>query len=185
MPNHDPDPGQGQLTHPPARRILPQSMSAYRAQFRSFIVILLVVAIPLCCCNFRMLLAGEMGCHAAFFLEDGLVRASPSPAKDHGSRAQGCCHGKSATKSGASDPGPENDPSDQPRDCSCDKSGGKMLSVEKSALELPAQVVAVAFEWAPRPELRPLDPVRGHEQFPPAVYRPLTSLVRMHCALIV
>jgi len=160
-------------------------MPARGAHSRSFIVILLVMTIPLCCCSFRTLMGGEIACHAAFFLEDELVRASSSPARGHDAHAHGCCHGKSATKRGASESGPQNDPSDRQRDCSCDKGGGKMLSVEKSVLELPAQVVVAALEWAPRPELRHPDPVRGREQFPPAVHRPLTSLVRMHCALIV
>lgn len=156
------------------------------AQFRSFIAILLAVAIPFCCCNFRSLLAGNIACSAAVsFSEDGFVHAHAGPAKDHGSTIRGCCHGKSVTESGTSDTEPQSDPSDQPRNCSCDKSGGKMLSVEKPGLELPAQVVVGALEWAQRPELRPLDAVSGREPLRRAVHRPLTSLVRMHCALTV
>ncbi|HEX2837381.1 MAG TPA: hypothetical protein VHN77_04550 [Phycisphaerales bacterium] len=155
------------------------------AQFRSFIAILLVVAIPLCCCNFRSLFAGNLACEGTSISEDGLVRAYMIPETDHGPSAHGCCHGKSLTKSGASDSEPTNNPSDQPRNCSCDKSGGKMLSVEKTGLELPAQVAVAALEWAQWPELRPLVPVREREQLPHAVLRPLTSLVRMHCALVV
>ncbi|MBL8964210.1 MAG: hypothetical protein JNK70_09080 [Phycisphaerae bacterium] len=153
-------------------------------QFRSFIAILLAVVIPFCCCNLRSLLAGNMACPAAgSFPKDGLADASQSPASDHRPTVHGCCHGKSATDGGNSDSEPTNNPSDQPRDCLCDKSGGKMLSVEKPALELPALVAVAVLEWARWPELRPLDPVCGREQRSHAVHRPLTSLVRMHCAL--
>lgn len=173
------------LTDPNARCILPRSMIRRLAHYRNIVAILWVVAIPFCCCNLRTLLAGDMARRAASYSDDGPVLAMTSPTEDQGPRARSCCQDNSATKSGASHSGPQNDPSDQQRDCSCDKSGGKMLSVEKSALELPAQVVVAALEWAPRPELRHPDPVRGHVEFPPADHRSLTSLVRMHCALIV
>lgn len=155
------------------------------AQFRSFIAILLVAAIPFCCCDFRMLLSGNLSCQAVSLPGGGVSSTHIGPAKSYGYATHGCCHGKSVTKSGTSDSEPTNDPSDRPRECSCDKSGGKMLSVGKPAPELPAQVAVAALEWAQWPELRLLDPVRGREHLPPAVHRPLTSLVRMHCALIV
>lgn len=173
------------LTQVNAASILPPSMLLRSAQFRSFVAILLMVAIPFCCCNFRSLFAGDLECLTASVSEARLLRASLSPAEDRRPPANGCCHGKSVTESGTSEPEPQGDSSDQPRDCSCDKSGGKMLSVEKSALELSAQVVVAALEWAQWPELRPLDPVSGRGHLPPAAHRPLTSLVRMHCALIV
>ncbi|MDX2147953.1 MAG: hypothetical protein SFZ23_10555 [Planctomycetota bacterium] len=155
------------------------------AQFRSFVAILLMVAIPFCCCNFRSLLAGNLACQSTSFAEDGVARASPNPTKAHGPSTRGCCHGKSVSNGGSFDSEPTSDTSDQPRECSCDKSGGKMLSVEKPGLELPAQVLVAVLEWAQRPELRLVDPVIGRGQLPHAVHRPLTSLVRMHCALIV
>lgn len=155
------------------------------AHFRGFVAIVLMVAIPFCCCNFRSLFTGDLECRTASVLEAGLLRGSPSPAEDHRPPAHGCCHGKSVTTNGTTDSEPTNEPSDQPRDCSCDKSGGKMLSVEKPSLETPAQVVVAVLEWAQWSELSPLNPVGGRETLRRTVHRPLTSLVRMHCALVV
>lgn len=173
------------MTITSAGTILPLSMLLRSDQFRSLVIILVIVAIPFCCCNFRSLLGGNSACHNPLFSEESLVSASPSQAKDHAPPAVGCCRGKSLAESGISNWEPTNDPSDQPRDCSCDKGGGKMLSVEKPALELPAQVAVVALEWAQWPELRTLSPVSGRGHLSPAVHRPLTSLVRLHCALMV
>ena len=173
------------MTYASWARILPRSMLTCSVQSRNFIAILLMAAIPFCCCDFRTLLGGNLSCKATSLLDGGVTSAHLGPAKSHGPSTQGCCHGKSATETGTSDPDPKNDPSDQPRDCSCDKSGGKMLSVEKPALEHPAQVVVAVLEWAQWPELPPLNPVSGREPLRRAVHRPLTSLVRMHCALIV
>jgi len=171
---------EAHLTSTCAMGILPQSMILRSAQFRSLTAVLLTVAIPFCCCNFRSLLAGNLACESAFFAKVGVARASLNPTKAHG-----CCHGKSVSDGVTSDFEPTSDTSDQPRDCSCDKSGGKVLSVEKPGLELPAQVLVAVLEWVQWPELRLFDPVIGRGQLPHAVHRPLTSLVRMHCALIV
>lgn len=175
----------GLLTGTSADDILLLSMLIRSVQFRSLVAIVLMVAIPFCCCNFRSLFTGDLECRTAFASEAGLLRASPSPAEDHRPPTQGCCHGKSVTTNGTADSEPTNEPSDQPRDCSCDKTGGKMLSVEKPAVELPAQVLVAVFEWAEWPELRLVDPVIGRVLLSHAVHRPLNSLVRMHCALIV
>lgn len=173
------------LTNTWAMGILPPSMILRSTQFRSLIAVLLTVAIPFCCCNFRSLLTGNLACESVSFAEDGVARASPNPTKAHVPSPYGCCHGKPVSNGGTSDSEPTNDTSDQPRDCSCDKSGGKVLSVEKPGPELPAQVLVAVLEWARRPELRLVDPVIRRGRLPRAVHRPLTSLVRMHCALIV
>lgn len=173
------------LTRSWASCILPRSMHARSVQSQNFIVILLVVAIPFCCCNFRSLLGGSLSCQADSLLNDRHAGDRLSPAVEHGRDTHACCHGKSLNHEGTPEPKPGNGPNDEPQDCSCDKSGGKMLSVEKPSIHAPAQVVVAILDWCTRPELGALNLASGRDPLHLAVQRPLTSLVRMHCALIV
>ncbi len=60
-----------------------------------------------------------------------------------------------------------------------------MLSGEQIGLEIPPQVAIAVIEWLPFAELRPIETCGVREPASQAVERPQTSLVRMHCALIV
>ena len=173
------------LTYASWARILPRSMLSRSVQFRNFIAILLVVAIPFCCCDFRSLLGGSLSCQADSLLKHRLAGDRLSSAVEHGRETHACCHGKSLNHEGTPGPKPGNGPADEPQDCSCDKSGGKMLSVEKPSIHAPAQVVVAILDWCTRPELGAPNLASGREPLHLAVQRPLTSLVRMHCALIV
>jgi hypothetical protein len=58
-----------------------------------------------------------------------------------------------------------------------------MLSVDKPIIHVPAQVVVAILDWCTWPELVALNLAGGRDPLHLAVQRPLTSLVRMHCAL--
>ncbi len=165
-------------------RILPRSMLVRSSQVRTLIALLLACAVPFCCCNLRMLIAG-LSCQAG-----ALPQYKPGGARllataDHMEATLACCHGRSASNVTHSDSNSEDTPTDDPQDCSCGNAGGKMLAVEKSNVEVPVQVIVAVIDWSHRPQPRPHDLTGGRWRVPEAVPRPLTSLVRMHCALIV
>lgn len=60
-----------------------------------------------------------------------------------------------------------------------------MLSVEKSTVQLSVPVVVAVLDWTLASDLLPPAQFRAHERQVRAVERPPTSLLRMHCALIV
>lgn len=154
-------------------------------QSRNVIALLLVVAIPFCCCNFRSLLGGNLSCQTESLLNHRHAGDRLSSAVEHGRETHACCHGKSLSQEGTPGPTPGNGPTEEPQDCSCDKSGGKMLSVEKPSIDPPIRVVVAILDWCRRPELGAPNLASGRDPLHLAFQRPLTSLVRMHCALIV
>lgn len=159
-------------------------MLARRSQVRAFVALLLACVVPFCCCNLRMLIGG-LSCQAGTLPQDKPGVARLIGTADHAPATGGCCHGRPASEGANSDSNSENTPTDDPQDCSCGNDGGRLLAVEKSTVEAPVQVVVAVLEWSHRPEPRPHDVAGGRGRFDEAVPRPLTSLVRMHCALIV
>lgn len=140
---------------------------------------------PFCCCSFRMVLGGSLSCQTGTLPQDRLGGARLIATVEHSSAPRACCHGESASEGVYSGLNSEDNPTDDPQGCSCDKGGGKMLSVEKPSVEAPVHNVVALIDWSQRSEVWPLDLASARERIHQAVQRPLTSLVRMHCALIV
>jgi hypothetical protein len=164
-------------------------MLARSVQFRSVIAMVLVVVMPFCCCNISMLLGEGPTCRSESFVNDQPDGVHLSRAVDHRRASRTCCQSTSASEressSSNSESNPTHDPTHKPHDCSCDKANGKLLVVEKPSIEVPAQIVVAVLDWCWRTELQPLAVVSERESLHQAVQRPMTSLVRMHCALIV
>lgn len=164
------------------RDILPRSMLTISRQFRSLIALLLAVVVPFCCCNFYSWLKVCAPCEPATLVAG--VGQLPSRAHDHRS----CHHSDepaSAVGSAAQqDPDLPADDSD-PQDCTCGKHQAKMLSGVKPTLELPASVLVAILHWATVEWPDAEQPGQFMNGAVSACARPPTSLLRMHCALIV
>ena len=150
--------------------------------FRFVLTLLLALAVPFCCCDFRSLLTGCVSCDAEAPVKTETV-AVLAGGHDHASHSH--CHGHSPKGEDHNGSTPGKAPEKDKHDCSCGKNTGKMLTVEKSTLELPAPVVVAILDWSLLTDLAPLDPFKGREVEKRVVERPQTSLLRMHCALIV
>ncbi len=157
--------------------ILPRSMMTGSSPIRFAVTILLVVAIPFCCCNYRSLLGGCRPCGGAL----------PSEELPVTKVAQHHCHGGHEHGDGSQTDGESPAPStpEKKHDCKCDKNEGKMLTVEKTTVELPDPVAVAVLTWSSVADLSPdvhhLVALRDFSR----AFRPPTSLLRMHCALIV
>ncbi len=153
--------------------------------FRCVLTLLLALAVPFCCCDFRSLLSGCTSCDevAPQGGQTVAVHSAAEAAHDHASHNH--CHGHAPKGDDHDGSTPGKAPRKEQHDCSCGKNTGKMLTVEKSTLELPTPVVVATLDWSAITDLRPLDPFKGREVEKRVVERPQTSLLRMHCALIV
>ncbi|MBL8765169.1 MAG: hypothetical protein JNM07_12960 [Phycisphaerae bacterium] len=146
--------------------------------------LLLVVAVPLCCCNFRSLLSTCSSCQAAPVAEE--VEASHGHShdadRDHAAPHQHASGHKQHEDGQSSVPC---GPGDEKHHCNCEKNDGKMLTVQKSTVELPMPVVVAILDWSMAVDMLPPASNRVQYRGNPAIARPLTSLLRQHCALVV
>ncbi len=149
------------------------------------VTVLLTVAVPFCCCNFHSWLSVCAPCEAATHHEvaepvahhhaDGAVHEHKS---DHHSDAAKIPTDCSQPDSSPCGPGHKDD------DCNCGKQN-TLLEVAKPALELPSPVFvailvfpAIANSWS-------ISSLRTFQRDSLALERPPTTLLRLHCALIV
>lgn len=152
------------------------------SHFRTFVALLLAVVVPFCCCNFHSWVSACASCVPARSVEEGGHVAANE--HDH----HGCRHsGALSTNSGGDHrEGPVSpDDGSDPHDCNCGKNQAKMVSVEKPTIDLVTTVVVAILDWSTS-AWAAVEPshtfVRGEVW---ACARPPTSLLRMHCALIV
>lgn len=146
--------------------------------FRALVSLLLVVAIPFCCCSFKSWLGGQAGCHGV-----GISDAS-------GESLPACHRCDTTAKTPNSDgadtqPRAPGEPTREPEgSCACGKHYTSQSGVEKPGAEVsPPILVAVLPETVPQ-LARAAFATRGLRfgHVPP---RPQTALLRLHCALIV
>ncbi|HMN39758.1 MAG TPA: hypothetical protein PKE29_02865 [Phycisphaerales bacterium] len=146
--------------------------------------LLLVVAVPFCCCNFRSLLSTCSSCQAAPVADEPEASHDRSHDSDHDLAAphqHATGHkqhedGQSSVPCG---------PGDEKHHCNCEKNDGKMLTVQKSTVELPMPVVVAILDWSMAADMLPPAAIRVQYRGSLAIARPPTSLLRQHCALIV
>lgn len=152
--------------------------------FRLLVTLLLVVAVPFCCCNFRSLLSTCSSCQAMPAAEE--VDASHGHSHDADSdHAVPHQHARDQTQHGDGESPAPCGPGDNKHQCNCEKNDGKMLTVQKSTVELPMPVVVAILDWSMAVDMLPPFSTRVLYRGNLAVARPLTSLLRQHCALIV
>ena len=155
--------------------------------FRLMVSLLLVVAVPFCCCNFHAWLSACSSCddHA----ERGSVVAVAHPHSDasthdhdgdNPSDSAGENHNTHPDKNGPCGPHHE----DQ-NDCTCGKHDAKMLTGAKTSVEPPVPVLIAILDWVLTTDRIPLAQITINRHDVWATARPPTSLLRLHCALVV
>ncbi|MCC6322971.1 MAG: hypothetical protein IT438_16225 [Phycisphaerales bacterium] len=156
-------------------------MLSRSSPIRFVLTLLLALAVPFCCCDLRSLLAGCVSVGAKS--ESRPVAADRGEGTEQGHATHCRCH------SSATDPHhgstPEKGPGEDQHDCPCGKNTGKMLTVAQATFDLPAPVAVAILDWSGSTDLRPPASFRVRDIEQRAVGRPQTSLLRMHCALVV
>ena len=170
---------------PCAKDTLPRGMPNRASPFRFVLTLLLASAVPFCCCDFRSLLSGCISCEPATPWNTRSVVADSDSGAGPDGAADSHCHGQAPKGGERSRSTPGEAPEERQHDCSCDKNSGRMLTVEKSTLELPLPAIDALLAWSGVSDPRPLDPFRGHGVEQRVLVRPQSTLLRMHCALIV
>lgn len=160
-------------------------MLSRTSPFRFVLTLFLMLAVPFCCCDVRSLLSGCGSCEVASLAAPKPTATSSHVDSDDGHTTHSRCHGHTSKGDDHDRSAPGNAPKKDQHDCSCGKTTGKMLTVEKSTFELSAPVVVAVLEWSGWSNFRAFDAFRGHHVEQRVVDRPATTLLRMHCALIV
>lgn len=156
-------------------------MFSRNSHFRTCLSLLLAVVVPFCCCNFQSLLTACEACVPACSGHDGHAAAANGHAHNNHEDAD-----ESGERSDSETRHHHDTPSDgDHQDCTCGKHEAKMLSGEKPTIELPTAVLVAILNWVaiPSSAAEPSRPFTNGEIW--AAVRPPTSLLRLHCALIV
>ncbi|MCC6678448.1 MAG: hypothetical protein IT436_15040 [Phycisphaerales bacterium] len=149
--------------------------------FRLTVTLLLVAALPICCCNFRLVYGAGDGCHS------GSTAAAVSVAETSAGADEPCC-GSAAdltvdqTLMGSDDGDPGKVPVSPDGRCSCDKNklaAGSIETPSIPSLAFIAPVAEIPAIWDAREHPAALASVNA------GILRPATALLRMHCALTI
>ena len=156
--------------------ILSTAMFLRSGAFRLLMTALLAVVVPFCCCDFRTWLSASDSCHGP--AEIGIFA---DISHLHGAAATLCHEGSGQTESAPS----SNDQPADTQDCTCGKHDPKILPGVKPTLEFPPLVMTATLAWAPPERCEFAGRSSTCERLVWAFARPPTSLLRLHCALIV
>ncbi len=145
-------------------------MSSHAGPFRTILTLLLALVMPLCCCNLQRWMGA---CEAA---------SAPIPAGAAHARCPECSPSQDApastTSQGRQPPQPH-------EHCACSIHEGQVLPGGATVLDIPAPVMVAIME------VPATLPILGEGRLPHAscvhgvVYRPTSTLLRLHCALSV
>jgi len=158
---------------------------------RFLITLVLAVTVPFCCCKLAALFSACGGCQGSAETLTVLGdQKSVGHAHGDGSRAHHVAKpmygfGKLASNEGDHSPTTCGPGSQDRGDCACGKHDTKMLAEVKPSAEVSAPVLLAVSAW---PALTPpgLDfPTCVQSRLDWTQNRPPTSLLRLHCALIV
>lgn len=180
--NFEPTPASWRTTR--KTDILPSSMLHRSSTFRLFITLLLAVAVPLCCCNLRMGLTACEPCDAASShatVEPVAHEHADGNGHDHESDHHASTSSKEGIEPDSSPCGPGHE---DDHDCSCGKQN-TLLTVAKSNLDLPTPVLVAILSFPAFADMSALPLFRAVERGLWVSARPPTTLLRLHCALIV
>ena len=155
-----------------------------RGTFRLFVTLLLTVAVPFCCCNFHSLLIVCFPCEAASHTagpELAVHHHGESAAHNHESDHHSTTASTAGIEPSSAPCGPGHD---DEHDCTCGKQD-TLLTVAKSKLDLPTPVLVAILSFPAFADSSALPPFRAIERGLWVSARPPTTLLRLHCALIV
>lgn len=153
--------------------------------FRLFVTLLLAVAVPLCCCNFRSLLIACVPC------EPATQRDAAQPVADH--QSDGTVHdhdsghdsGPTTAHNEGGEPGQSPcGPGHDDDDCTCGTQS-TLLTIAKQTMEFPTPVLVAILSFPTIAESWESCPFSAMNRGLWTAARPPTSLLRLHCALVV
>lgn len=156
--------------------------------FKSVVSLVLLIAVPFCCCNFRAWLTGNSHCDEdagrnpvvaiAHLQADACESDSNTDHQPDSGRTK--CHEALSDKSGpcSSHHGGQDD-------CSCGKHDSNLPAAAKPSCVLQTPVLVAILDWAPSTDRDSLAQSPIHRDDVWAVPRPPTSLLQLHCALVV
>lgn len=153
--------------------------------FRLLVTVLLAVAVPFCCCNFHSLLSSCVPCEAATHHD------AAKPVADH--HSDGAVHdhdsdhhsGPTTAHNDGSEPGQSPcGPGHDDDDCTCGKQN-TLLTIAKQTVEFPSPVLVAILSFPTIAESWALCPFSAMDRGLWTAVRPPTTLLRLHCALIV
>jgi len=170
-------------------------MSVCNGLFRNLLTIVLTVAVPVCCCNFH----GFLIAHAGLASPANALSITRADRFGQEHDTESCHHHdvKLATTSGdhlsssavirhnATDEDKGENKGENKGSCGCGKHDLKMLSTVKSSVEFSAPVLLAALPWSSVAILNSHVPTRVQFHGERVQNRPPTTLLRLHCALIV
>ena len=146
--------------------------------FRLLVTLLLEVSMPLCCCSLRSL--GKC-CPS----QSSPVVAGHSHAEsDHEHEEHASCHGGHDHDDSQPDSKPCT-PSSDTDGCGCGKSLTKLGVVAKPVVELHAPALVAILPTAETLPVEEVASIRARATAARPVLPPVTSLLRLHCALTV
>ena len=148
--------------------------------FRTLLAVVLAVAVPFCCCKFN---AAATACASCVAAPSGERDCTGNVRDDHGCRR---ADARTADSDGQGPQGPASpDDGSDGHGCTCGNDEAKLVAREKPTIEVPTAVLVAILDWAAVAWAAP-EPshtfVSGGLR---AGARPLTSLLSMHCALMV
>lgn len=167
----------------PGGGILPRSMLDTRSPFRLLVTLLLAVAVPFCCCNFHSWLSDCAPCETASHAT-GTTLAVHSHAAGVGHDHDADHHADSAKTPHGDTPASPCERGHDEGDCTCSKQS-TYLTVAKPTLEFPTPVLVAVLSFPAITDTWASLPSWTKEPDSWAFARPPTSLLRLHCALIV
>lgn len=165
------------------RGILPRSMLDTRSPFRLLVTLLLAVAVPFCCCNFHSWISVCAPCEAVSH-DTGTNLAVHSHERDGGHDHDADHHADSAKTPHGDTPASPCERGHDEGDCTCSKQS-TYLTFAKPTLEFPTPVLVAVLSFPAITDTWASLPSWTKEPGSWAFTRPPTSLLRLHCALIV
>ncbi len=178
-------------------------MSCFVGPFRYVLTLILAVAVPFCCCSFQVLMNACADCvepsHAVMALgAESSSHQDGDGSHPHQGSKSGQIEGGIVTmmsnrslspvgtghKHGTTDSHGDND-GDNHGDTVCSKHEKKVLTSARLAVELSTTVLVDVLPWPEIAQLTSSFPTDVQSRSDWAQARPPTSLLSLHCALIV
>lgn len=153
--------------------------------FRLLVTVMLAVAVPFCCCNFHSLLSSCVPCEAATH------HAAAKPVADHHSDGAVHAHDSDHHSGPIKAHNDGNEPGESPcgpahddDDCTCGKQN-TLLTIAKQTVGFPSFVSVAILSFSTIAEPWTICPFSAIDRGLWTAARPPTTLLRLHCALIV
>ncbi len=158
-----------------------------REPIRLLLTILLAIIVPFCCCDFHAWLDSCDSCDSPALSEPFTIKAATHAGCSGHPVGEPQTH-ELLHKASISDEKQSQDSSsqqDENQECTCAKHDAKMISGVKPTVEFSAPVILAILPWVESATFEIAGLSFKSDPFAQVFVRPSTSLLRLHCALIV